>query len=82
MLTCQQFTELVTDYLEGRLSFWQRVNFQFHLGFCWPCRVYLNQMRVTIRAVGKIPPEEIPEDLKDELLRRFHRMSPSAPGED
>lgn len=32
MLTCKELTELVTDHLEGRLSFMQRVQFHTHAG--------------------------------------------------
>ena len=76
MLTCQQLTELVTEYLEGRMSFWQRARFQMHLGMCRHCRAYVAQMRVTIHTLGHLPEETIPEDLKAELLSRFSSMAP------
>ncbi len=71
MLTCRQITELVTDYLEGRLTFVQRMSFHMHVGMCVHCRAYLRQMKLTIRATGKLPPSPIPADVRDELLRRF-----------
>ncbi|RMH07011.1 MAG: anti-sigma factor [Nitrospirae bacterium] len=71
MLTCKDLTELVTDYLEGNLSPWQRVRFQIHLGLCFGCRAYLRQMRQTIRTLGKLPPEPFPPEIREELLRRF-----------
>ena len=57
MLTCQQLTELVTEYLEGRMSFWRRAQFQMHLGMCKRCRAYIHQMKATVRILGRLPSE-------------------------
>ena len=71
MLTCRELTELVTDYLEGRLSFVDRMRFRMHIGMCRPCRAYLDQVRQTIRTLGRLPAADIPLDVRDELLLRF-----------
>ncbi len=76
MLTCQQLTELVTEYLEGRMSLWRRAQFQMHLGMCKHCRAYLHQMRTTIRTLGSLPQEQMSADIKAELLKRFRSMAP------
>lgn len=74
MLTCQQLTELITEYLEGRMSLWRRAQFQMHLGMCRHCRAYLKQMKVTTQTLGRLPSEPIPPNIKSELLRRFRDM--------
>jgi predicted anti-sigma-YlaC factor YlaD len=71
MLTCRQMTELVTDYLESRMIWWDRVRFQMHLGMCRHCREYLRQMKETIRAAGRVQIELPPSSVEEELLRRF-----------
>lgn len=71
MLTCKELTEIVTDYLEGRMSFSRRVRFHIHLGMCRHCRTYLRQMKMTIRALGKLPDDPIPPAVREELLERF-----------
>jgi anti-sigma factor RsiW len=71
MPTCKEITELVTDYVEGKLPWSKRVAFQFHLGICLHCRVYLAQMQATKRALGHVPAAPLPDDVRDELLRRF-----------
>lgn len=76
MLTCQQLTELVTEYLEGRMSFWRRVQFQMHLGMCRHCRAYVHQMKTTVSTLGRLPQEEMPADIRAELMRRFSSMAP------
>lgn len=71
MLTCRELTELVTDYLEGRLSIGQRLRFEVHIGLCGDCRGYLRQMKQTIRALGRLPETPVPPEGLDELLQRF-----------
>ncbi len=71
MLTCRDLTELVTDYVEGRLSFLDRLRFQMHVGMCRYCRAYVRQLKQTIRALGELPPESIPPDVQRALRERF-----------
>ena len=70
-VTCRTFTEAITDYLDGNLSFPDWVRFQMHLGICLGCRIYLRQMRLTVQAMSKLPEKPIPPDVREELLRRF-----------
>lgn len=76
-MTCREVTELITDYLEGKLSLWDRVRFHYHLGLCVDCRTHLRQMRQTIATLGRLPIEPIPQAVRDELLRRFRAWKKS-----
>lgn len=69
--SCQDLVNLMTEFLEGSLSFSERIRFQIHLGFCRGCRAYLNQMKTTIHTLGQLPAEPIPDDVREELLKRF-----------
>ncbi len=71
MLSCQEMTKLVTDYVERRLTFLDRIRFQLHLGMCGHCRQYLRQMRIAAAMMGRAPPEPVPEATMQELLARF-----------
>lgn len=71
MLTCREVAELVTEYLEGRMSWMQRLQFQLHVGMCAVCRRYLRQMRATTKTLGKLPDEPLPKEVETELLDRF-----------
>lgn len=71
MLTCRELTEVITDYLEGRMSFMDRLRFRAHIGMCRDCRAYLVQMKHTVRTLGKLPPEAIPPEVRAQLLERF-----------
>ena len=56
-LTCKELVEVVTDYLEGRLSPAEQLRFEEHVAFCSWCATYLQQMRDTIRVNGTLASE-------------------------
>ncbi len=70
-LTCAELVELVTDYLEGRLSPAERSRFEEHLGFCDWCVTYIEQMRQTIRTAGRLGEDDLSPELQDKLLDVF-----------
>ena len=70
-LACQELVELVTDYLESRLPASERRRFDAHLVTCDGCRRYLEQMRLTIRALGRLPEESITSEARERLLDAF-----------
>ena len=72
-LVCQQAVELVTDYLEGTLSGRARRRFEAHLAVCPNCTEYLAQMRETIRLTGRIEPEELTPQARDEIVDLYRR---------
>lgn len=71
MLTCKEIVELVTAYAEGRLGLFDRLRFRLHIGLCRNCKTYVRQLQATAKALGKLPPPELPPELEAELLRRF-----------
>jgi anti-sigma factor RsiW len=53
-MTCRELVEIVTEYLEEALSDRNRLRFEAHLADCPHCRLYLEQMRLTITALGRL----------------------------
>jgi hypothetical protein len=70
-MVCQEFVELVTDYLEDGLGAPVRLRFERHLWGCGDCRGYLAQMRTTIRLTGRLGPESVPAPFRQRLVRAF-----------
>jgi len=70
-LSCKEFVELVTDYLDERLPLAERSRFEMHLCYCPPCVTYMSQIRETVRLAGRLTEEDLPQGTKDELLRAF-----------
>ncbi len=72
-VVCREAVELVTDYLEGALSARDRARLEAHLADCPHCTEYLRQMRVTIDALGRVEPESLSPDARDELVALYRR---------
>src|SRR5919202_239483 len=70
-LSCQGLVVLVTEYLEGRLLPAERERFEMHLAICDGCREYVEQMRQTIRLLGKLTEDAIQPEAKRKLLSAF-----------
>jgi anti-sigma factor RsiW len=70
-ITCREVVELVTDYFEGKLSADEAELFEQHLNFCEGCAWYVEQMRATVTAVGRISEEDIPPETRERLLTAF-----------
>jgi anti-sigma factor RsiW len=67
-MACQELVELVTDYLEDRMSASERIRFETHLAECSGCRTYLAQMRLTLRALGTLSEDTIEAEARERLL--------------
>ena len=74
-LTCAEIVELVTEYLEGGLSTEERERFEEHIAFCDWCLTYLDQMRETIAATGRVQLETLPAELEVRLLEAFREWT-------
>jgi anti-sigma factor RsiW len=70
-MTCRELVELVTDYLEETLPSRDRMRLDAHLAECPYCEEYVAQMRRTVAALGRLPPETIDRAREQELLDAF-----------
>ena len=73
-LACQEFVELVTDYLEGALPAREQARFEAHLAECDGCSAYFESVRVTVASLGKIPTPPADPHTRDTLLRAFRDL--------
>jgi anti-sigma factor RsiW len=74
-MPCRELVELVTDYLEDRLSPVDRARFEAHLDACDACRLYVEQFRDTIRRLGSLPEESLSPEMRSTLLDAFKDWS-------
>ena len=70
-MPCRELVELITEYLEDRLSPVDRARFEAHLAACEACRAFLEQFRQTIRALGRLPEESLSPEARSALLAAF-----------
>ena len=76
-MPCRDLVELITDYLEDRLSPVDRARFERHLVECEACRTYLDQFRQTIRLLGRLPEGSLSPEARNTLLAAFRDWSAS-----
>jgi hypothetical protein len=77
-MRCREFVELVTDHSERALSDEDAARFERHLRHCRWCARYLDQIRVTIRTIGRIDrigEESISGEARTTLLAAFSGWS-------
>jgi hypothetical protein len=74
-VTCQEVVELVTAYLDRSLPADETTLFEQHLNFGEGCVWYVEQMRGTIEATGRIAEDDIPAGARDRLLTAFRNWS-------
>jgi anti-sigma factor RsiW len=68
----------VTDYIEGTLSRADRRRFESHLAGCPHCAEYLEQIRATIQLSGRLEPDELPLEMRDELVALYRQWHTDA----
>ena len=73
-LVCQEFVELVTDYLDGALSRRDRRRMERHLKACDGCTAYLESFHDTVRTLGELPAEPVDPHVREHLLALFRDL--------
>jgi len=70
--SCQEMTEVVTNYLDDALPPAEHQRYERHVSYCAGCRAYLDQMRETIRQAGMVAREEsLPPALRERIVAQF-----------
>lgn len=72
-LVCRDAVALMAAYLDGALPGDDRARLEAHLAGCPHCSEYLAQMRVTIEALGRVEPDDLPPEAVDELVALYRR---------
>jgi anti-sigma factor RsiW len=70
-ITCRELVELVTEYLEGALSPAHRARFEEHVTACEGCSTYVDQVRATVAASGRLTEDDLDPQIRERLLEAF-----------
>ena len=71
---CREAVELLSDYLDGALSRRVRRRLERHLADCDACGAYLDQLRATIAASGKVTPEDLAPETLEGLVALYRQF--------
>lgn len=61
MLTCKEQVARSSDYLDGQLSFREKMMVRHHLMFCPNCRRFMHQMRLMQKTLQSLPEDGLPD---------------------
>ena len=78
-ITCQELTEVLTDYLEGAMLAAERLRLEAHLALCEGCAIYVRQMRQTIETVRELHPAHVQATVPEDLLMAFRAWKRGEP---
>jgi anti-sigma factor RsiW len=70
-MPCRELVEVITDYLEDRLTPADKARFEAHLAACDACRMYVAQFRQTVSTLGRLREETLSPELRSRLLAAF-----------
>jgi hypothetical protein len=71
MLSCQHIAEYATDYVEGRMNFWQRLKFRMHLRACVHCERFIRHMGLTCILSGRCAHQLATQEEVEAVLERI-----------
>jgi hypothetical protein len=60
-LTCKEASRLISEGMDRRLSFIERLALRLHVGVCDACTRFSRQLRFLRRALQKMPGPDDPE---------------------
>jgi anti-sigma factor ChrR (cupin superfamily) len=69
MLKCRDIAKHADDYIDGKLSFRQRLSFRFHLLICKNCHRYINKLSKMVGCIKHAHDNEPDQSEIDEVYR-------------
>jgi anti-sigma factor RsiW len=76
-MPCRELVERLSDLFEDALPERDRIRLEAHLAECDDCAVYLEQMRETLRLVGRIELDRLRPEARDALTEAFDAWAAS-----
>ena len=73
MLTCKQFLQELTDYLDETLDPQTRSELTRHVNECPNCWVVCNTTEKTLKVFKGMEPKAVPEDIQTRLMAALEK---------
>ena len=69
-----QWTDRLSEYLDGELEETFCAEAEVHLEDCPPCRDFLESLRRTVALLGRLPSEPVPEEIRRAVRESAERL--------
>ncbi len=76
-VTCPQFRDAVTEYLEDAQSRGDRESFESHRDSCGSCQDFLNEIVDCIEGLGRLRVDDLTPEREAELVALLDRREPT-----
>ncbi|WP_326798219.1 zf-HC2 domain-containing protein [Streptomyces sp. NBC_01808] len=73
-VSCDEFVELVTAFLDGAMDEPAELRFLVHLSRCGDCETYLEQVKQTVAMLGELPETRLTTETRDHLRCVFRSL--------
>ena len=73
MLTCKEFLQELTDYMDSTVDVELRRKLELHISECPNCFVILDTTQKAIKVYKGVEPQAIPEDVQIRLMKAVER---------
>lgn len=70
---CREVFALLSEYLDGEIDPAVCTGFEEHMDDCSPCQAFLESLRRTVDLARSLPDQELPEELKQELIEAYRK---------
>jgi predicted anti-sigma-YlaC factor YlaD len=72
-MNCAELLDAVSDALDGTLAEGAQTEFDEHLRACRSCRTYVEQLKISIESLKRIPKEGRPNPRRDALIEAYRK---------
>jgi anti-sigma factor (TIGR02949 family) len=73
LLTCKEFLQELTDYLDSTVDAELRAKLEAHINECPNCFVILDTTQKTIRVYKGVHEKDVPPEVHDRLMQALER---------
>jgi anti-sigma factor RsiW len=78
LLTCKEFMQELSDYLDATVDAELRRKLEIHLGECPNCFVILDTTKKTIEVYKGVQAQPIPQDVQSRLMKAVEKKLATA----
>ncbi|WP_058485054.1 DUF4349 domain-containing protein [Defluviitalea phaphyphila] len=72
-MSCEQFRELMSSYMDGYIEEDKKIEFENHLKYCKDCKEEFEQFKFIINEIKKLPDKKLPNHYHEDLMLRLYK---------
>ncbi|MEA1986903.1 MAG: hypothetical protein U9N76_05385 [Candidatus Marinimicrobia bacterium] len=72
-MKCYNFEEIISDYLEGKISHSTKIEADKHLEQCSVCKSKLEDMKEIVASLNRLPKLKTSDDFNERLMERIEK---------